>query len=213
MGLCYILDMIETQKNDEFLKTYKELKKRNKKPKLLVHVCCGACSIYPLIYLIDLFDITIYFTNSNIFSYEEFEKRLDALENHVNFLNNLFNSDIKIIVSDYDYEKFRVNLLKYKDEKEGGQRCKICIAKRLAETFDFARNNSFDSFSTIMSISRNKDAIYINRIGKEISKGQEKCLFVPFDFKKENGQNIGVKIGGKENVYRQDFCGCEFSLR
>ena len=64
-----------------------------------------------------------------------------------------------------------------------------------------------------MSISRNKDAIYINRIGKEISKGQEKCFFVPFDFKKENGQDIGVKIGGKENVYRQDFCGCEFSIR
>ena len=71
MGLCYIFDMIETLKKDDFLKTYKELKKINNKPKLLVHVCCGACSIYPLIYLIDLFDITIYFTNSNCKKYDQ----------------------------------------------------------------------------------------------------------------------------------------------
>lgn len=197
----------------EFLKRYKVLKKSKKMPSLLLHVCCGACSIYPLIYLVDLFDITIYFSNSNILSKEEFDKRFLSLKKHVDFLNNLFSSNIKVIKENYDYKNFRKSLSPFKNEKEGGKRCKVCIYKRLEETFEFAKENNFDSFSTIMSISRNKDAIYINRIGDLLQKEENDPKFIPFDFKKENGQDIGVKIAKFEEIYRQDFCGCEFSLR
>ena len=204
---------MQKDKYSNFYDTYFELRKRKSKPKLLIHVCCGACSIYPLVFLVDLFDITLYFTNSNIYNKDEFDKRLLAMKKHVDFVNSLFKSNINYVVGEYNYQEFKQFLSPYKNEKEGGTRCKICIAKRIKETYDFALKNNYDAFSSIMSISRNKDAIYINRIGKEVSKDQNKCIFVPFDFKKNNGQDIGVNIGAKEHVYRQDFCGCEFSLR
>ena len=83
---------------DESLKEYKNLRSNNKEiPNLLLHVCCGACSAFPLIYLIDLFNITIYFSNSNIYPLEEFIKRKEALEKYVDIINKKFK-DRKSVV-------------------------------------------------------------------------------------------------------------------
>ena len=97
-------------------KQYKEIRneyKDGKLPSLLLHVCCGACSCFPLVYLIDLFDITIYFSNSNINTLEEFNKRLDALKQYVLMLNNKFNTNIKIIVDEYKHKEFSTRFVSY----------------------------------------------------------------------------------------------------
>ena len=197
-------------------KQYKEIRneyKDGKLPSLLLHVCCGACSCFPLVYLIDLFDITIYFSNSNINTVEEFNKRLDALKQYVLMLNNKFNTNIKIIVDEYKHNEFLPLISPYKNEKEMGKRCEICIKERMNSLFLYALNNNYKYVSTTMTVSRNKNSNYINIVGDELSNiYNNKVIFFHTDFKKNNGQDIGVEISKKYNVYRQDYCGCEYSL-
>lgn len=183
----------------------------NKRPILLFHVCCGACSIYPLISIVDLFKIKIFFTNSNIYPYDEFNRRLSALKKHVEFVNKTFNADIEVIVDEYDYESFKMDLIPYKDEKEGMHRCKICIYKRMKRLFLYARSNNIHYVSTVMSISRNKDTNYLNEIGKILEKDFKDIEFIYTDFKKNDGQDLCVEISKLEEIYRQDYCACEFS--
>lgn len=195
--------------NDLFLQEYREIRKKEHNPKILVHACCGACSIYPLIFLTYLFDVTILYTNSNIYPKEEFDKRLLALKKHIKFVNETFKVNVKLIVDSYEYDDFRNNLIPFKDEKEGGRRCKICIYKRMKRLFRYAKDFNFKYVSTIMSISRNKDVNYISQVCEKLEN--EEIKFIHFDFKKNNGQDIGVEIGKEEDIYRQDYCGCEFS--
>lgn len=195
-----------------FLKEYREIRKVDKHPRILLHACCGACSVYPLIFLSGLFDITLLYSNSNIYPKEEFDKRLEAIKKHIGFINETFNTNIKIIVDSYEYDDFRNALLPFKDEKEGEHRCKICIYKRMKRLFRYAKNLDFHYVSTIMSISRNKDINYICKVCEKLELENNRIKFVHFDFKKNNGQDLGVEIGKEENIYRQDYCGCEFSF-
>ena len=110
------------------LKQISELKDR---PSLLLHVCCGVCSVYPLIYLRKYFKISIYFSNSNIYPYDEYLKRLKALETYLKYLDD---KEIKLIVADYNYEKYDEKLSLLKNEKEGGKRCFLCYSLRMEET-------------------------------------------------------------------------------
>jgi epoxyqueuosine reductase len=209
---------IKTKKIDyykESIKEYKEIKsiEGNKKPKLLLHVCCGACSCYPLIFLEDLFDITIFFSNSNIYPKEEFDKRLLAVKKYKEIVEKNFSNSIKIVVDDYNYDEFKKDLIPYGDEPEGENRCKICIAKRMKRLFEYASKNNYEYVTTVMSISRNKDEQYINQIGLNFSKSFANVYYFVSDFKKNGGQDIGVKLSKKYDVYRQDYCGCEFSKK
>lgn len=198
--------------NKIFYKEYRNIRKKSgEKPKLLLHVCCGACSCYPLIFLADLFDITVLFSNSNIDTLEEFETRFKAFEKHADFIEKPCKTSIIFKKDDYNYSEFVKDLEPLKNEKEGGARCKICITKRLNRLFEYAKLNGFNYVSTIMSISRNKDADFINYVGKKLEKNYENIQFLTFDFKKNSGQEIGVEISKLEGVYRQDYCGCEFS--
>lgn len=205
---------INNNKIDYFkvsLKEYKEIRPNKELPSLLVHVCCGACSCFPLLYLINLFDITVLFSNSNIYPYEEYNKRKQATLEYINYLNTKFNANIKFIEDTYNYNEFRNDLIKYKDQKEGMDRCKICISKRLHNLFLYAIKYNFNYVTTIMSISRNKNVYFINEEGKRLENEFKGIRFLQFDFKKFNGQDVGVEISKKLNIYRQDYCGCEFS--
>lgn len=201
---------------NEFLKDYIKIRTEECNgglPKLLIHVCCGSCSIYPLIFLSGLFEISIFFTNSNIYPFDEYNKRLNALNKYLDIINDKLNNKIQLIVDKYDYKEYRNNLINYKDEKEGKTRCKLCIKKRIERTFDFAKDNGYKYVSSIMSISRNKDAEYINFIGKYIENDFDKITWICSDFKKNNGQDIGVMLSKQYDIYRQNYCGCEFSIR
>ena len=198
---------------NESIIQYKKIREKNngKIPSLLLHVCCGACSCYPLVYLSRLFNITIYYSNSNIFPKSEYDKRLNALKDYVKMIETIFNEKIKIVEDDYDYFKFEKDLLPFKDEEEGGNRCKICIKKRLIRLFQYAKENNYSLVGSVMSISRNKDVFYLNECGKSLEKDFPNIEFFYSDFKKNNGQDIGVELSKKFCVYRQCYCGCRFS--
>lgn len=211
---CLYMENTNTKINyfDESLKEYKEIKKeyKNKTPSLLLHVCCGACSCFPLIFLIKLFNITIFFSNPNIYPKEEYDKRLDALKKYVTKIKEVFNVKIDIIEDTYNYDDFDIFLKPLKDENEGGNRCKICIAKRIEKTFIYAQNHNFDYVTTVMSISRNKDAKYLNELGSNLQKKYQNVKYYVSDFKKFSGQDIGIELSKKYNVYRQNYCGCKY---
>lgn len=195
----------------QFFIDYRNIKEEGK-PKLLLHVCCGACSCYPLIFLTELFDITILFSNSNIFPKEEYDKRLNALKEYVRKIEKDLNTKINIVEDDYNHTYFVKDLISYKDEKEGGKRCEICIKKRMRRLFEYATKNNFKYVTTVMSISRNKNSLFINELGSYLEDEYKNIKFIHADFKRDGGQELGIKLSTKYNVYRQNYCGCEFSL-
>lgn len=182
------------------------------KPSLLFQVCCGPCSLYPLEMLCDIFDITVFYNNSNLYPHEEFERRLYELKKIVSDLNNKKDKNIKIVIYPYDHENYMTDLLPYKDEKEGGHRCHICYRKRMEEARNYAAKNDFDYFTTSLTSSRQKSAFIINQIGEEISKNAAKPQYFFSDFKKKAWAEIGYAIAKERGYYLQEYCGCEYSL-
>lgn len=192
------------------LKHKEQISSIKSKKTLLLHICCGVCSVYPLLYLRKYFNITIYFSNSNIYPFEEYSKRLNALNE---YLNSLKDNSIKLIVPKYDNESFTKDLNPYKDEKEGSKRCYICYKKRMDEAYRFANNNNFDFFTTVMSISNRKNADYINEIGENLQKQYPNTTYLYADFKKDNGITENDKLNKKLNLYHQNYCGCIYSIK
>jgi len=180
------------------------------RPSLLLHICCGVCSVYPLIYLRQFFDITIFFSNSNIYPYEEFEKRLDALNNYLSILND---DRIHIIVDKYDNDYWLKQLNHLKDEPEGGKRCRQCYSVRMEESFRYAQKHKYDYCTTVMSISNRKNADWINEIGEELEKKYPDVKYLYSDFKKGDGITKNEQMNKELNLYHQDYCGCIYSIR
>ena len=95
--------------------------------------------------------------------------------------------------------------------KEGGERCFGCYALRLKEAADKAKEGGFDYFTTTLSISPLKNAQKLNEIGIALGK-QIGVPYLVSDFKKKNGYQRSVELSGEYGLYRQDYCGCQFSL-
>jgi predicted adenine nucleotide alpha hydrolase (AANH) superfamily ATPase len=194
------------------LQILNKLKKTpNFKPKLLFQVCCGPCSLIPLEKLIDIFDITVLYNNSNIFPFEEFDKRLNELKKIISELEQKTGKQIPLIVSTYNYQEFMKELVPFADQKEGGIRCHLCYKKRMEEAMIYADENEFDYFTTSLTSSRQKSAFVINKIGEELGKQAKKVKFFYSDFKKKAWAEIGYQIAKDKGIYLQEFCGCEYS--
>lgn len=177
-----------------------EISSFGKKPKLLLHCCCAPCSSAVIERLNNFFEITFYYYNPNIYPKDEFEHR-----------KNEFNKlGIEVISEKYNHDEF-LSLVKGKEnEQEGGLRCQICIAQRMDKSFQFAKENNFDVVTTTLSISPHKDCEFINKTGEQL---QEKhgIKYLHADFKKKNGYLRSIQICKHLEIYRQDYCGCEFS--
>ena len=131
---------------NNYQKHIEQINNLKNKPTLLLHVCCGVCSVYPLVYLKQFFNITIYFSNSNIYPYEEFAKRLAALET---YLKTLQDNKIKLIVAQYDNETYTKKLEKYRDEPEGKNRCKLCYKLRMEDAYKYAQKEKYNYIKLI----------------------------------------------------------------
>ena len=194
---------------NNYQKHIKQIQNLNTKPSLLLHVCCGVCSVYPLKYLRQYFNITIYYANSNIYPYEEYEKRLNAVKQYLDILND---KDIKIIMPKYDNDSFNSIISTYRDEPEGGKRCYLCYETRMNEAYKYANNHKYDYFTTIMSISRRKNADWLNEIGEKLQLLYPDTKYLYADFKKADGITENEKMNKKLNLYHQSYCGCIYSL-
>ncbi len=174
------------------------------RPKLLLHSCCAPCSSSVLQRIKEYFDVTVLYYNPNIYPEEEYFKRKQEQIKLLNILN------IKLMDCDYIPEEYYQKVVGYECEKEGGARCEKCFYLRLEKTAQLATNNGFDFFGTTLTVSPHKNAEIINRIGEELEK-KYGIKFLYSDFKKEDGYLNSIKLSKEYNLYRQEYCGCEFS--
>ena len=188
--------------------TINNIKKNNVRPSLLLHACCAPCSSYVLEYLSEFFDITLFFFNPNISPESEYTFRYDELKRLIGEMP--LPSSVKILSGRYCPEEFYEMAKGLESLAEGGARCKGCYRLRLAETAMTAKEKGFDFFTTTLSISPYKNAQWLNDIGKE--EGERVGVSYLFsDFKKKNGYKRSCELSDIYNLYRQDYCGCEFS--
>ena len=188
----------------------KEIEKNGERPTLLLHACCAPCSSYVLEYLSKVFDITLLFYNPNISPEEEYTFRENELRRLIGEMP--LPSGIKVISQKYDPKEFYAISNGLEDLAEGGERCKKCYRLRLARSAKIASEGEFDYFTTTLSISPYKNAEWLNTIGNEEGlKHGVKYLFS--DFKKKNGYKRSCELSEQYGLYRQNYCGCEFSKK
>lgn len=181
----------------------------NNKPKLLMHACCAPCSTACIERVLDFFSLTILYYNPNITDEEEYEKRFYELEK---YLDTRYKGEVKLVKGRYNKEDYLENIKGHEEDKEGGERCKICFRMRLKEGAIYGKENGFDYFTTTLSVSPYKNAENLNKIGEEI--GEEVGIkYLYADFKKEDGYKRSITLSKEYGLYRQDYCGCEFSKR
>lgn len=187
-----------------------QLESEERVPSLLLHSCCAPCSSYVLEYLSQYFRITVFYYNPNIFPEVEYEKRVCEQKELIRKMNTKY--PISFAAGSYDKDKFYEMSKGMEQLKEGGVRCFQCYAMRLNETAKEAKAGGYDYFTTTLSISPMKNAEKLNEIGRNIA-GQYGINYLPSDFKKKNGYRRSVELSKEYGLYRQDYCGCEFSYR
>ena len=188
--------------------TDREIEKLNgRKATLLLHACCAPCSTASLEYLVKYFDITLFFYNPNISSAEEFGKRLNELKRFTEECP--FAKDIKIISPEYNHLEFLNVVTGLENAKEGGARCEKCFKLRLKKTAEQAERSGFEYFATTLTISPLKNAEKINLCGEGAVVGN--VIYLPTDLKKRERYKRSIELSREYGLYRQSFCGCEFS--
>ncbi|MEM1988881.1 MAG: epoxyqueuosine reductase QueH [Candidatus Woesearchaeota archaeon] len=174
---------------------------------LLLHSCCGPCSAAAIHNLKEMnIEVIGYFYNPNIYPYEEYIKRLDNYEKVMNFFQ------IKYITFRYSKEEYLIEHKKWLEFvskanerfRENGKHCELCIKYRLMKASQFAKDNNIQKIATTLTSSSRKDINMILKIGEEFN-------LEPFIFRKNNGYNFSIKFCKENNIYRQNYCGCEFS--
>lgn len=182
----------------------------NRVPRLLLHSCCAPCSSYVLEYLSAYFEITVFYYNPNIYPPEEYEKR--SLEQQMLISRMQTKHPVSFVQGHFDRERFYQMARGLENVKEGGVRCFACYELRLYETARLARQEGYDYFTTTLSISPLKNAEKLNEIGNRLAK-EYGISYLPSDFKKKGGYQRSVELSHEYGLYRQDYCGCEFSIR
>jgi predicted adenine nucleotide alpha hydrolase (AANH) superfamily ATPase len=181
-----------------------------KRPRLLIHSCCAPCSSYVLEYLTNFFEITIYYYNPNIYPEEEYIRRVEEQQN----LIAAMPLEVKALFMQGEYHPtdYYNQVKGLEAEPEGGERCFVCYELRLREAAKVARTHSFDYFTTTLSISPHKNAEKLNEIGEKLAT-EYGVAYLPSDFKKKNGYKRSIELSKEYNLYRQDYCGCVYSMR
>ena len=172
--------------------------------KMLLHSCCGPCSTQVIDVLKDEYDITVFYYNPNIQPQEEYAHRLSEQKRFCKAVG------IKVIDLSYDTQEFMCAVKGHEQDQEGGPRCKICFALRLDKTASYAKEHGFDVFATTLSVSPHKNTMVINEVGQAIAQKYE-IEFLAGNFKKQDGYKKSIEFAKQYNLYRQDYCGCNFS--
>lgn len=183
---------------------------RGQVPSVLLHSCCGPCSSYVLEYLSQFFSVTVFYYNPNIYPEEEYRMRVREQERFIKEFP--VEKPVSFIEGDYERDRFLDMAKGLEEEPERGKRCIKCYELRLQETAVRAKKGGFDYFTTTLSISPQKDAQILNAIGKRVSE-KFGIAYLFSDFKKKNGFLRSTELSKIYGMYRQDYCGCEYSMR
>lgn len=180
------------------------------RPRLLLHSCCGPCSSSVIELLAKNFEVTALWYNPNLWPEDEFEKRLETQK----LLLDCLDKDgihAQLMVCDWRSGDYISRIKGLENEPEEGARCLECFRIRLEETAKLAAQYGFDWFCTTLTVSSRKDAVAINAIGREAEK-KYGVRWLPSEFKKREGNHRSIILSEKYGLYRQEYCGCVFSM-
>lgn len=167
--------------------------------RILLHICCGPCALYPLRTMRAAgHDITGFFYNHNIHPYQEYVRRRDAATDMAQ------QEEMDLIMRDeYDLETFLANVAATPEN-----RCSYCYASRLRATAQTAAREGFDAFSAALLYSRYQQHEEIRTLGEQI--GRE--FGIPFHYEDfRPGWQEGIRLSKELGLYRQQYCGCIYS--
>jgi predicted adenine nucleotide alpha hydrolase (AANH) superfamily ATPase len=185
------------------------------KPVILLHSCCAPCLTSVYEQLATKYEVVVFWYNPNIWPKSEHDKRYEELIRYAKKMN------IEVIEGSYNYNEehqYFVDQIKgLEKEPEKGKRCDECYKLRLLATAWTAHElnhhrKRFDYFASELSVSPHKKADVLNSLGKEIEK-EAGIKYLENDFKKAGGFKRSVELSKEHDLYRQNYCGCEFSLR
>ena len=186
---------------------------------VLLHSCCGPCASACVPRLKEEgHDVTMFYSNSNIDTRAEFEKRLAAAQALA------AAEGVTLVADDYDHAAWlRAVADGYENEPEKGRRCERCYRYNLARTAAYAAAHGYDAFTTSLTVSPHKVSRMVFEAGADAawSVSAKECggsaaaapAFLPVDFKKKDGFLRSLRRAAELGLYRQSYCGCEFSRR
>ena len=201
--------MDNINENLEMEKIIDELQRKGEVPTLLLHSCCGPCSSCCIERLADYFNITIYYYNPNIYPEEEYLKRKQVQLDLISKLPT--KHKVEFLDCDYIQDEYNEAVKGYEACKEGEERCYKCYELRIRKTASTALKNNYDFFATTLSVSPHKNSKWINEIGRRI-ESELGIRYLPSDFKKKDGYKRSIELCKKYCLYRQNYCGCIYSL-
>jgi predicted adenine nucleotide alpha hydrolase (AANH) superfamily ATPase len=180
----------------------------NNEKKVLMHSCCAPCAgeIMENMQASGI-ELTIFFYNPNIHPRDEYEIRK---EENIRFAKKM---DIPFIDADYDRDNWfkRVKGLEWEPEK--GKRCSMCFDMRFERTALYAHEHDFHVITSSLGLSRWKDMDQINESGMKAASRYSEVVYWTYNWRKEGGSTRMYDIAKRENFYKQEYCGCVYSLR
>ena len=181
------------------------------KKTLLLHACCGPCSSACLERLYPDYDITVFYYNPNITDEGEYRMREEELKH---FLQRWQPEGVPTGITAqsgrYDPQEYYTCVKGLEQEPEGGARCRACFLLRLEETAKQAAQQGFDAFDTTLSVSPYKKSKVLAEIGRSLA-AKYGVEYLEGNYKKQDGYRRSIELSREYGLYRQDYCGCEFS--
>lgn len=175
---------------------------KNSAVKILLHTCCGPCASASLERLLEeKHDVTLFFSNSNIAPEAEFYKRAKYAQQ----LADAFKT--KLIVDEYDHKAWLSFIKGFESEPEKGLRCPLCFEFSMNRTQLACEKYGFNHFSTTLTVSPHKNSKILLKTGEQFAD------YYHVDFKKRDGFKRSIELSEELGLYRQSYCGCEFSMR
>lgn len=167
--------------------------------RLLLHICCAPCSIYPLRVLREqAWEVQGYFYNPNIHPYQEYSRRLATLREYAGQINLPL-----LVAPGYEMEHFLRQVV-YREQ----ERCRFCYGLRLEQTARVAKEMGATAFSTTLLYSRYQKHDLIREIGFQVGL-EVGIAFYYEDFRR--GWREGLTTSKELGMYRQQYCGCLYS--
>lgn len=176
--------------------------------KVLLHSCCAPCAGDLMEKMHEAgIELTIFFYNPNIHPKKEYEIRKNE---NIRYAEKM---GIPFIDADYDVQDWFRRAKGMEKEPERGIRCTMCFDMRFLRTALYAHENGFKVFTSSLGISRWKNMDQINDCGVRAASHYDDITYWTYNWRKDGGGARMYEIAKRENFYKQEYCGCIYSLR
>jgi hypothetical protein len=173
--------------------------------RVLLHICCGPCATHVIEALAKEYGVTGYFYNPNIHPPEEYVRRLEAAR------EVCARFQVRLVEEPPDHTEFREAVRGLEGEPENGSRCLVCYRLRLGRAAREAARGLHEALATTLTVGPMKKASLVNPIGAEEAE-KAGVRFLDVDWKKRDGFRRSCELSRELGIYRQHYCGCEFSI-